>query len=105
MAKRKVPVNPFYAVLVVVGVLFAITACAYCVMAFRAVTPADADRASVSGTRLMNLLDHYGMWLMLGELALLAVATLGAIGTDDYWTRQAALRTTDSTPPTPESRP
>jgi hypothetical protein len=80
--------NPFYAVLLVVGVIFSITACAYCVMAFRAVTSTQAAQVSPSGEGLMQFLDRCGLWLMVGEIIVLAIATVGAIGTDDYWMKR-----------------
>ena len=89
MAKRREPTNPFYALLLVAGVIFAVTACAYGVMAFRAVAP-QAGQASPSGEGLMRLLDRYGLWLLLGEIVVLAIATFGAIATDDYWRKRAS---------------
>jgi predicted outer membrane lipoprotein len=76
------PVNPFYFALVLVGVLFALSACAFGVMTVRGLEPANSDEAG-----LMGFLDQYGLWLLVGELALLALLTVAAIGTDDYWTR------------------
>jgi hypothetical protein len=73
--------------LVLVGVAFAVTAFAYCVMAFRAISPASAGSASTSGTSLMQWLDAYGLWLMLGELVLLAISSFAAMATDRYWTK------------------
>jgi hypothetical protein len=95
MAKKKEPFNPFYFVLIVVGIAFVITACAYCVMAFRAVAGQQATDTVASGAFLMAFLDHYGMWLMLIEVALLAIATAGAISTDDYWRKRSALEKTN----------
>jgi hypothetical protein len=97
MAKRLEAINPFYIVLVVVGILFALTACAYGVMALRAVAVRSGE-ASASGQSLMQFLDRYGMWVMIGELAVLALATFGAIGTDDYWTRRAQQRNSSNSP-------
>ena len=88
MAKSKQPKNPFYPVLLIVGVLFAVTACAYCVMAFRAVTGEPPAQADTSGEGLMRFLDQYGMWIMLAEISVLAIATAGAIGTDSYWSKR-----------------
>ncbi|HET6883143.1 MAG TPA: hypothetical protein VFI31_23440 [Pirellulales bacterium] len=79
--------NPFYVLLVVLGIAFALTACAYTVMTLKAVrSPAAADG---EGAGLLSFLDQYGAMLMAGELALLAVATFGAIATDRYWMRRA----------------
>jgi hypothetical protein len=75
--------NPFYVLLMIVGTAFALTACGFTVMAVRMsrqLPPGPGD----------EFFDAYGMWLMLAQLALLAVLTFAAIGTDDYWTRRAA---------------
>jgi hypothetical protein len=77
--------NPFYALLVVVGVLFSLTACAYFVMALRGANP-ELVRDSRGW---LAALEEHGLRVLLVELAVLAVATFGAIGTDDYWTRRA----------------
>ena len=73
--------NPFYAVLLVVGVVFAITACAYCVMTVRGLDP-----HSVDDEGLMGLMRQHGLTILVGELAALGVLTFAAIGTDGYWT-------------------
>lgn len=91
MARRKEAFNPFYALLVVVGVAFALTAFAYGVMALRAVDPR-AVAAEGSGATLLEFLDHWGVTLMMGELVVLAAATFGAISTDGYWARRARRR-------------
>ena len=82
----KSPSNPFYILLVIVGIVFAVTACAYGVMTIKLSTAAGASASS--GEWLVDFLNRYGMWLLLGELAVLAVLTFAAIGTDDYWTRR-----------------
>ena len=85
MPSQNKPFNPFYAGLVVVGTAFAITACAYGVMTVRMLNPrAEGDQG------LIQFLDDYGLAILIAELALLAVLTFAAIGTDDYWTRRAA---------------
>ena len=90
MSNSKKTVNPFYPVLLVVGLVFAVTACAYGVMAVNLLSPAQVmgDRPD-SG--LLAFLDQHGMTLLLSELGVLAVVTFAAIGTDDYWTRRAAV--------------
>lgn len=101
MPKKAEAFNPFYAMLLVVGIVFAITAFAYCVMTVRGVggslAMADESTAEHSqlGLDLMALLDRHGLWIMLAQLALLGVATFGAIFTDDYWTRRAARQRAD----------
>ena len=77
-------INPFYSVLVVVGVVFAITACAYGVMTVRGLDPRNADEGG-----LIGFLDDYGIWVLIGELGVLGLLTVAAIGTDGYWTRHA----------------
>ncbi len=87
MPKPQSATNPFYAVLIVAGVLFLITAFAYFTMAVR-----EANGAVPTAHGLTSLLARHGMTALIAELALLAVATFGAIGTDDYWNRRAASR-------------
>lgn len=90
MARIKPGSNPFYQLLVVAGVLFLITACAYFVMTFQ------ASRAPVAGDEprhpLLSLMERHGAALMLGELGVLALATFLAMATDRYWIRRAAAR-------------
>jgi len=88
MAKRRGPINPFYPLLVVFGVVFFVTACAYGLMAFRAVSgPAGADADSA----LLIFLKRNGAYVLGAELALLAAASLAAMGTDSYWTRRRSV--------------
>ena len=87
MAKRDFQ-NPFYVLLLVAGVMFAITACAYGVMAFRTFHAASAA-ADAEPSGLMRFLEGHGGTVMAWELAALAVATVGAIGTDQYWQPKA----------------
>ncbi|MEX2142066.1 MAG: hypothetical protein WD894_22560 [Pirellulales bacterium] len=88
MAKQKQPFNPFYAALIVFGVAFTITACAYALMMVRATQPISSDSAdsgSLAGeTGLMKLLDERGVEILGVEVLLLAFATVGAIGLDQY---------------------
>jgi hypothetical protein len=85
--------NPFYALLLLAGIAFALTATAYGVMAFR---DRDARAAATivtsSGTAaehpLMAWMSRHGDAALMSELALLAVCTFAAIGTDDYWQRR-----------------
>ncbi len=109
MAKKKSRSNPFYLLLVIFGIAFSLTACAYGVMAFRAVRGADVlglkeqgatdrrpmndshpnshapARETPGGKALLAFLDEHGTALLSVELALLALAPVGAIGTDGYW--------------------
>ena len=89
MMRSKKFANPFYGLLLVAGLAFAMTATAYCVMAYR-----DRDTAAsfTSDTAevhpLMTWMSVYGQTALIGELAALAVFTVGAIATDDYWQRR-----------------
>lgn len=85
MASRGERLNPFYVALVVVGVLFAVTACVYFVMALRALQPDDGESGASS---LLAFVQRSGGTLMAGELALLAVATVGAIALDEFRQRR-----------------
>lgn len=95
--------NPFYVLLVVVGTVFCLTACAYGLMAMRALRPdrshdvraaagsADADGVARPGPhQLLAYMERNGEKLLLVELAVLTVATFAAMGTDGYWIRRAA---------------
>jgi hypothetical protein len=77
--------NPFYGLLVVVGVLFVVTATAYGIMYLQEVRGAPA----LTEHPLMAWLARYGNAALMVELALLAIGTFGAIGTDEYWQRRA----------------
>ena len=98
--------NPFYVLLVIVGTAFCLTACAYGLMAMRALRPershdaratagstgaADANSAARPGPhQLLAYMERNGEKLLLIELAVLTVATFAAMGTDSYWIRRAA---------------
>ncbi len=73
------PRNPFYAVLGIVGFAFTITAAASCVAVLRGVRPVSAT----GGSHLLDaFMARYGTPLLVGEIAVLAVATVGAIWLD-----------------------
>jgi hypothetical protein len=72
--------NPFYVILGVVGFVFTITAMSYCLSVLRGVRPETAaDRGSHPIEKLM---DRHGTAILAAELAVLAVATVGAIAID-----------------------
>jgi hypothetical protein len=98
VARVRKRTNPFYALLIVVGIAFSITAVAYFVMALRGNKSRTAGVGYVQAEPpqgLLVFLDQYGVKLMAGELGLLALATWGAICTDHWWT--AAPRPESST--------
>ena len=85
--KKKEPINPFYLLLVIAGVRFVVTACAYGVVAVRELGPRrpDAqasDAEAEGGKRLLEFMNHNGLPLLGGELSVLAIATIGAIWLD-----------------------
>lgn len=78
MARRRR--NPFYALLGVVGFAFTITAVCSCLGVLRGIRP---ETAAVSGTHpLDRLLDRHGTSILVGELVILAIATVGAVAVD-----------------------
>ena len=90
MARRsKKSANPFYALLLVVGVLFAVTATAYGVMFVQEVREASGETSEMAKHPLMNWMQRHGNTALVVELALLAAGTFGAIATDDYWQRRS----------------
>ena len=86
MAKSREPVNPFYVLLVVLGVVFSITAFAYTAMAYRAISRATSPAAAqeVEQHALTDFLDRHGVALLSWELGLLAVASFAAMGLDRF---------------------
>jgi hypothetical protein len=82
MKKRK-GTNPFYVAALPVGVLFVITACAYAVMTVQGLDPQRGPEAG-----LVGLMARQGTVIFLVELAVLAVLTIAAIATDEYWMRK-----------------
>lgn len=88
MPSKRSPKNPFYVLLVVLGIAFALTACAYSVMTLKAVRRT-SDPQSADGTVLLEFLDEHGAALMAAELVLLAITTVAAISTDRYWMQRA----------------
>ncbi len=90
MAKNKEPVNPFYVLLVITGIIFCITASAYGVMTVRGLYP-ESTEISESGQRLLDWLDKNGFWLLMIELVALGIFTFGAIALDEMRTKRAAV--------------
>ena len=99
MRRSNKSANPFYVLLIIAGLSFAMTTTAYVVMAFReAHTRAEAGSGTATTVSqrdehpLMQWMRHYGNTALLTELGLLAICTFAAIGTDNYWQRRADLR-------------
>jgi hypothetical protein len=87
-------VNPFYGLLLVAGIAFAMTAVCYGVMAFRAARPAAAAEGVKANEQhpLLVWMSKHGEKALLVELAFLAAFTFGAIGTDDFWQRRNKMK-------------
>lgn len=91
MSKRR-PSNPFYILLLLAGIAFAITACAYGVMTVRQLQATrvagyefDLDVDNVANVRDFNaIVDQYGAKAMMLELGFLVVGTVGAIAYDQH---------------------
>ena len=83
--------NPFYVLLLLAGVAFAITACAYGVMTVKRLD-AYSIAKSAGDSSFLDFVNEYGFQALMIELAVLAVTTFAAIGTDEYWMRRAAAK-------------
>lgn len=83
---QKKPFNPFYVLLMILGVIFAITACAYGVMTVKMSTAEGISDSS--GAWLLEFMNEYGLITLSVQLALLALASFAAMATDSYWTGQ-----------------
>lgn len=105
--KPREPANPFYVLVVIVGVAFLITAFAYGTMAWRATQPrrqaarpSEAQDAERHGRErqgpeqhpLLVFLDHHGITVLAAELVVLGVATVAAMGLDQRRSRRADSR-------------
>ncbi|MDG2206315.1 MAG: hypothetical protein P8K78_00265 [Pirellulales bacterium] len=77
--------NPFYALLVLVGVAFVVTASAYGVMTVRGT---DRSLPESPQTGILGFMDRYGNWVLTVEVVLLGVLTVAAMGTDQLETPQ-----------------
>jgi len=71
--------NLFYPLLGVVGFAFTITAASYCVSVLRGLRQ---ETAGAEPHALQVLMDRHGTSILVGELVLLAIATVGAVGFD-----------------------
>jgi DMSO reductase anchor subunit len=74
--------NRFLSPLVLVGVLFCVTAWLYSVMTLREGTPTTTAHRAAETSPLMVLMRDWGLTLLVVELALLAACAIGALLTD-----------------------
>jgi hypothetical protein len=95
LASQKPPLNPFHFLLGLMGVIFTVTAIAYTVMIVREskqtwVQPppvAATDKPAEPDMRehpLLKLLTANGVQILVGQIALIAVLTVAAIGLDRW---------------------
>ncbi len=85
-------VNPFYIILVVTGILFTVTAIGFGIVVVRDVRQLSPIGDPHAGSSLLAWLDAHGVLVMTVQLVILALCTVAAIGTDDFWTRRAQRR-------------
>ena len=71
--------NPFYVLLGLAGLAFTLTATSYCLSVLRGVRP---ETARLARTGLMSVMDRHGTAILVGELVVLAIATVGAVAFD-----------------------
>jgi hypothetical protein len=81
--------NPLYGIVVIVGVLFTVTAFAYGVMAYREIgiplESGSSELKSPTNSVLTEFMDKNGVQLMGWEVVLLAIASVLAMWSDKYW--------------------
>jgi hypothetical protein len=90
------PRNPFYLLLLIVGVLFVATVLAYALVPMLEQKALDAG-ATVPPSPFRDSLRHDGWKWVLAEVALLVVLGLASMGLDRYrrWQRERATKPTD----------
>jgi hypothetical protein len=82
MSGSKRPRNWFYALAMLFGLAFTLTACSFGVLILHANRPAGSAGVGPSGERLLNLLDQHGTAILVCELVGLAIFTVAAIRVD-----------------------
>jgi hypothetical protein len=80
---RRLRGNPFYALLVVAGVAFGLTACVYGLALFRELHLRRLGQPE--SVAWLRWIARYGVWVMAGELLVLGLATAAAIGLDPWF--------------------
>lgn len=101
MASTRARTNPFYVLLVVVGIVFSLTAMLYFILMLNQM---EGRHGELSG--VLHFMDKYGMRVMMLEIGVLAVATVGAIGTEHIWNPETtAERNVNSKEPSKPKEP
>lgn len=88
VAKEKRARNPFYFLLVPVGVAFVVTTFSFGILTYQQSRPGALPLEGEVG--LMPLLDRHGLTIIGVEVALVALFSIGAIATDEFWQRRDA---------------
>jgi len=88
MFGRRERFNPFYVLLIGAGIIFSVTACAYGVMAFRALRLGAPQVEAAGAGGLLVVLDQHGGLIMTVELVVLAIFTFSAMALDSVRSRQ-----------------
>ena len=85
---KKLLKNPFYAIVLIVGLLFTLTASAEFVLMLKSNQAAALPQQGESGYELMQLLDRHGTEIFVAELAALGICTVAAIRLDQVRDRR-----------------
>lgn len=75
----RTPRNPFSILLGAVGIAFTLTATCSCMAVLRGVRP---ETSRQSRSALDTFIDRHGTTLLVGELVVLAIATVGSVAHD-----------------------
>jgi len=90
--KNRKPINPFYLLLLLAGIAFGITACAYGNMTVRQKHSGRSaagykyfeEKPTGPPANFNELVDRYGATAMIWEIVLLGIGTVGAIAYDQH---------------------
>lgn len=93
--------NPFYAILGIAGFLFTITASSYCLFVLRGVR---RESLSDAPHALEQMMDRHGITLLAGQIAVLAIATVGAVAMDHFEGERQKRERSSRAPVAPEAR-
>ncbi len=88
--------NPFYTLLIPVGMAFVLTVFAYGYMAFVEVNATNPEVREQTRQPLFTWLNKNGTRLVLWELGIMGVLTVGAIATDSWWMNELPNQETEA---------
>lgn len=89
---KKLLRNPFYALAMLAGLMFTVTACADIVLMMKSNRVGALPHRGEPGFELMDLLDRHGTAILAGELAGLGICTVAAIRLDHVRDRREFAR-------------